>query len=127
MAPKSKAQKEAEAAALAAQTQGAPFEAGVAKAAEPVAAPKPTGKTRPAGISPGRIVHFYREENTQTGSKLTCLPALLLKEADGASNFKPEDGAVDLKVFTKHGDEVKNGVMHSEIPKPAYWSWPPRV
>lgn len=89
-------------------------------------APKPTGKTRQMGLVPGRIVHFYREVNTQSGSKLVCLPAMILTEADMASNFKPEDSAVDLKAFTKHGDDVKNGIMYSETPKANYWSWPAR-
>lgn len=96
-------------------------------AKEKVEETKAATKTRPAGIAPGRIVHYFRDINTQSGNKLECLPAMILKEADTASNFKPEDAAVDLKVFTKHGDEVKNGVMHSEVGRNAYWSFPPKV
>lgn len=88
-----------------------------------VEAPKPTGKKRPAGIVSGLMVHFHRDVNTQIGNKLDLLPAMILKEADAASNFKDEDAAVDLKVFTKHGDEVKNGIMYSEEPKNGYWSF----
>jgi len=98
------------------------------QASEPVApeptfdAPKPSTKGRPAGIVKGEIVFFYREENTQTGSKLESHAAIILGEANAASNFKPEDGAVDLKVVTRHGDEVKNGIMFSAEPKAGYWS-----
>lgn len=108
----------------------------VAEATEaPVAAPSngsaqantPAVKKRPEGISPGRIVHFHRTENTQTGQKMKCFPAMILGEADAASNFKPEDAAVDMKVFTKHGDEVKNGIMYSEKPAVNHWSFPAKV
>lgn len=102
-------------------------EKGSAELAPKVEAPKATGKARQAGITAGRIVHFHREVNTQSGSKLVCLPAMILSEADAASNFKAEDSAVDLKVFTKHGDDVKNGMMFSDVPKANYWSWPAKV
>lgn len=92
-----------------------------------VSAPKPTGKVRPAGIGPGRIVLFTRVENTQTGSKTVQHAAMILGDASEASNFKPEDAAVDLKVFTRHGDEVKSGIMYSEEYKPGAWSFPKKV
>lgn len=90
-------------------------------------APTPSTKVRPAGIGPGRIVLFTREVFTNSGGKTVQLPAMILNDADTASNFQPHDGAVDLKVFTKHGDEVKNGVMYSEEYAVNRWSFPKKV
>lgn len=104
-------------------------EAKAPEAAAPASnpAPTPSTKVRPAGIGPGRIVLFTREVFTNSGGKTVQLPAIILNEADAASNFQPHDGAVDLKVFTKHGDEVKNGVMFSEEYAVNKWSFPKKA
>lgn len=91
--------------------------------------PAPAAKKQegPAGAASGRIVHFRRSVNSGNGLRHEDWPAILLCPADKASNFKPSDGAWDLQVFTKHGNEVKSGVMFSESPASGRWSFPPKV
>lgn len=84
---------------------------------------KPRG---PEGVAMGEIVIYHKEVQTNNGNKLLPFPALVLQSADVASNFQPQDGAMDLKVFTcvrGGNDEVKHGVMYSPEPKHGRWSW----
>jgi len=103
-------------------------EANLSKEGEaPKAAPGP--EKRPEGIAIGRIVHFYREDNSGFGVKVTAFPAMIIGLPPATSNFQEKDGAVDLKVFTYHGDEIRKGVMfaHSKEKRPMRWSFPEKV
>lgn len=80
-----------------------------------------------AGLAIGRIVHYHKVVQTATGEKMKTFAALVLDLADPVSNFRPQDGACDLKIFTSNRggtDEVRQGVMYSEKPTANRWSWP---
>jgi hypothetical protein len=88
-------------------------------------APAPGKKKRPLGITIGRTVHFHRETQSGMSSKVFCLPAMILDLEPATSNFQDADGAIKLKIFTAHGDEVRNAVMYSEEPKKNHWTFAP--
>jgi hypothetical protein len=117
------AKKKEEVKAMSGEVDETPVEAPEAPKLTPVQPPK----GRPEGIAIGRIVHFYREKTGQQGV-LETFPAIILSEAAAVSAFQPKDGAIDIKIFTRHGDEVRSGVMYAhEGPKAGRWAWPPRV
>lgn len=89
------------------------------------AEPAPEAKVMAPSV--GRIVHFHRKVQNQTGSKLETFAALVNSLADGTSNFKPADMAVNLTVFTKHATETRFGVMFSQEPRDGFWTWPARA
>lgn len=139
MANKTKAQKEAEAAAKAAQTtpvgatSDAPQGGGQPTAnpeEKPPTAPakdpvkneeaKPAAKKQVPSI--GRTVIFYRAVNSGNGVKLLPHPAVILGDAAPASNL-PAD-SLDLLVMSRTGVETRFGVLASDEPKANCWSWP---
>jgi hypothetical protein len=92
-------------------------------------APKASGEKRPGGIAIGRIVHFHRLVNMGYSNKTETLPAMIIGLPPGSSNFQDKDGAVDLKVFSYHGDEIKKGVMfaHTVEKQENRWTFPERA
>lgn len=86
--------------------------------------PKVTGVP---GLAIGRIVHYFKEVQTNSGSQLKTYAAIIADHAKG--NFQPKDGAVDLTVFITQGGSVdsKFGVMYSDVPAAGRWSFPPKV
>ncbi len=55
----------------------------------------------------GDFVHFIKRTQTGNGSKLERQAGLVIGYPAGTSNFQPKDFAVTLKIFTSHGDPVR--------------------
>ena len=94
-----------------------------APAAEPAPAPKQVKLVRPAGIKKGALVFFHRAKNMGYKVEMECWPAIIIGFPDKASNFQEVDGAVNLKVFTEYGDEVRKGVMFAHHPEKREGRW----
>lgn len=77
--------------------------------ADPVAEPvKEAPKAAPGWLPKiGDMVHFIKRTQTGNGSKLERQAALVIAYPAGTSNFQPKDFAVTLKIFTNHGDPVR--------------------
>lgn len=118
MGRKANADKAAEVTAPAADTaQAAPA---AAPAVEPAkeeakttAGPKADAGAKAAAPAPGYlpkigdIVHYFKRTQTGNGQKLERQAALVLAYPAPTSNFQPKDFAVTLKIFTAHGDPVR--------------------
>lgn len=114
-APAPQAQDPAGAAQAAAQEENLSKEGEAPKApAQP--------ERRPEGIALGRIVVYYRGENTGFSTKLNAIVGVIVGFPSPTDNFQPKDGAVHIKLFGLHGDEVRKGVMYAHGgPKDGRW------
>ncbi len=88
--------------------------------AKPVEAPKE--KVHKAEI--GDVVHFYKQEQLNSGgSKLTAQAAIVIGLVGAEANMQPKDHAVTVITWGKLGyQEVKTPIRYSEIPAHGMWS-----
>lgn len=85
---------------------------------------KKTEKSDKREIRPGDIVYFYKDRQTNSGTVLDELSAVITRLADPVSNFREADMAVDLKVFLPtNGFMDRYGAMYSEKPMANRWRW----
>lgn len=73
--------------------------------AAPAEAPK--AKALPPLPRVGDIVHFHRKQNTGNATKHETLAALVIGYPASGSNYQAKDLAVKLKIFTDHGDPIR--------------------
>lgn len=106
------------------------------KSQEAVEAPKeetahveaPKTKAKAPVIIVGMPVQFFVNRPQSNGKNLIApLAATIIGRAAEASNFKPEDGAVDMVYFTERGYmQTRFGVRFSSTPKEGFWSHLPQ-
>lgn len=73
----------------------------------------------------GRILHFYRKQNTGNATKHETLAAMVIGYPPATSNYQAKDLAVKLKVMTEHGDHIKEAMFDSTGEKKEHrWGWP---
>jgi len=75
----------------------------------------------------GKHVLYHKVMRSAVGEKLQAFPAIITQLASAVSNFKPEDGAVDLVILGEPGTFLggRQGVMFSDVPAGGKWGYNP--